>query len=277
MKRFAQKQVESFNYVKAISKKYETVGIPNFEDFKNESFKTLEDGMKINHAPLVTYVKYREFLIKLYKKLLEQKEDGKYQHEKILHNILFPTRTDSEDHKNDYRKHNLWLIDDRYAVYEYMSSDMKEFEIADAPYNKEDKRYDLFASYADPEGEERNIFIVELKQTAKPLSADNDPIGQIKHYVQRIINGKLDRDDGTRINATESTQYYGIVLCDIHNGYFKDFMISGHSLKKRPDGKSYHAVLLNERFFLEITDYDYLLDIAQSRNKIFIDILNNKY
>ena len=88
-----------------------------------------------------------------------------------------------------------------------------------------------------------------------------------------MINRKMNRHNGVRLNITETTQFFGIVICDIHNDYFQEFMISGHSLKKRPDSKSYHAVLLNERFFLEITNYENLLNIARSRNRVFFDKL----
>lgn len=92
VKKFAEKQVESFNYVRAISKKYEKTGIPCFDEFRVEALEKLDEGMKINHAPLVSYIKYRDFVLNLYEKLLEKKADGNYQPEKNLHNILFPTK-----------------------------------------------------------------------------------------------------------------------------------------------------------------------------------------
>lgn len=274
IREFALKQVESFNYVKLISKKYEANDIPNFEDFQKESLNKLEAGMKLNHAPLVSYIKYRDYVLDLYGKLLEQKPDKKYQPEHVLHSLLFPTKTDSKDYEADYFKHNLWIIDDRYAIYNFLTSDLPESETTGSEFDRHDKRYDICAAYSDPIGEEHNVFIIELKKTNLPLSERNDPIAQIKNYVQRMIKRKASRHNGTRLNITDSTQFFGLVLCDVHNDYFQDYMISGHSLKKRPDSKSYHAVLLNERFFLEITNYENLLDIARARNRVFFDKLN---
>ncbi len=276
VKKFSEKQVESFNYVKIITKKYESNEIPNFDEFQKDSLMKLEEGMKINHAPLVSYVKYRDFVLNIYEKLLSKRSDGKYQPEKILHDILFPTKSNSVDSEVDYFKHNLWIIDDRYAVYDFLTSDLPEHAVSEAEFNAEDKRYDICAAYSDPIGEEHNVFIVELKKTSLPLSENNDPITQIRSYVQRMMNGKLSKHNGTRINITDTTQFYGLVLCDVHSDYFKNYMIAGHSLKKRPDSKSYHAVLLNERFFLEVTNYENLLGIAHARNKVFIDKLNHK-
>lgn len=153
---------------------------------------------------------------------------------------------------------------------------MPEGAFLGSPYDPKDKRYDICAAYSDPSGEEHNVFVVELKKTSLPLSENNDPISQLKNYVQRMINGKMTRYSGTRINITGSTQFFGLVLCDIHSGYFKEYMIGGHSLKKRPDGKSYHSVMLNDRLFVEVTNYENLLDIAHLRNKVFIEKLNHK-
>lgn len=276
VKRFAEKQVETFNYVKTISKKYESNEIPNFDEFQKESLKKLEAGMKLNHAPLISYIKYRDFVLRLYDKLLEKRDDNKYQPEQILHDLLFPTTTNSSDPQNDYFNHNLWLIDDRYAVYDFVSSDQKECHISDAPYDPKDKRYDIFAAYKDPLGAEHNVFIVELKRTGAPLSESNDPFAQIINYVQRIKNGKLSQHDGKRLNITESTQFFGLVLCDVHGEYFRDYMIEKYDLQKRPDSKSYHTVKLNGSFFLEVMNYENLLSIAHARNKVFIDKLHYK-
>lgn len=275
IREFAEKQVESFNYVKIISKKYENKEIPNFDTFKKESLEKLNNGMKLNHAPLISYIKYRNFVLNLYEKLLEKKEDGKFQHEEILHNLLFPTKQDSTDCDADYFKHNLWIIDDRYALYDFLTSDLYEKSTLGKQHERSDKRYDICAAYSDPLGEDHNIFIIELKKTSLELSESNDPIAQIKNYVQRMIHHQKTKHNGKRIKITESTQFYGLVLCDTYCDYFKDYMISGHSLKKRPDGKSFYSVLLNDKFFLEITNYENLLSIAHSRNRVFIDKLNH--
>ncbi|BDQ38768.1 hypothetical protein SYK_31280 [Pseudodesulfovibrio nedwellii] len=276
VKRFAEKQVESFNYVKVITKKYESNEIPNFDEFRKESLGKLEEGMKLNHAPLVSYVKYRDFVLGLYDKLLEKRDDDKYQPEKVLHDLLFPSKTSSDDCSGDYFNHNLWLIDDRYAVYDYVASDLKEYQISGDEYEAKDKRYDIFAAYKDPIGAEHNVFIVELKRTSDPLSEDNDPVRQIVQYAERIMDGKLLHHDGKRINVSDNTQYFGLVLCDVHNNYFRNTMVRRHSLKERPDSRSYHSVLLQNRLFLEVMNYENLLEIARARNKVFIDKLNYK-
>ena len=186
-------------------------------------------------------------------------------------------RTTSINCEDDYYNHNLWLIDDRYASYAYLCSDKYEGAIAEKKCENDDKRYDIIAIYEDPiGGAAQNIFIIELKQTHKQLSKNNDPVQQLKDYVIRIQNNKLNKEDGGRINTTPTTSYYGVVLCDIHCKFFMDEMIINHSLVRRSDGKSYFVSLLHNRLFVEVTNYENLLEIARIRNKAFMDKLQGR-
>ena len=274
---YAKKQLESLNYVKNKAREYEKKGPPNFDEFlKNESEK-LKASSRLNHAHLTTYVKYREFIINLFSQFLKKDNDGKYSPEAVLHNLIFPMRTTSINCEDDYYNHNLWLIDDRYASYAYLCSDKYEGAIAEKKCENDDKRYDIIAIYEDPiGGAAQNIFIIELKQTHKQLSKNNDPVQQLKYYVIRIQNNKLNKEDGGRINTTPTTSYYGVVLCDIHCKFFMDEMIINHSLVRRSDGKSYFASLLHNRLFVEVTNYENLLEIARIRNKAFMDKLQGR-
>ncbi|GFH62608.1 MAG: hypothetical protein ZNDK_0379 [Candidatus Desulfovibrio kirbyi] len=271
---YAKEQVQAINYVRNTANKYEQKGPPNFEEFLRKESGRLGEYSKLNHAHLATYIMYREHVLNLFSQFLKVQNNEKYAPEHILHSLIFPIREDSDSHESDYIKHNLWLIDDRYSAYAYLASDRKEGAISETKSQPDDKRYDIFAVYEDPAGHAaQNVFLIELKQTHKPLSEDNDPVQQLIDYAIRIKNGKLDKQDGGRINITDSTQYYGIVLCDIHNQYFKDFLIPKHSLKKRSDGKSYFTLAVHETCFIEVTNYENLLEITRQRNKIFLDKL----
>lgn len=94
--------------------------------------------------------------------------------------------------------------------------------------------------------------------------------------VLRIQDNKLNKEDGGRINITDTTSYHGVVLCDIHCDYFKKNMIRDHSLKKRSDGKSYFAPFLNDTLFIEVTNYENMLELARLRNKAFMDKLKGQ-
>ena len=271
---YSKKQVEALNYVKGKTKEYEKNGPPNFEEFLAKESEKLKEGAKLNHAHLTTYVMYREFIINLFKQFLKKQDDDKYAPESVLHNLIFPMRQSSNDWETDYYKHNLWLIDDRYAGYTYLASDLPEWKISESDYQPDDKRYDIIAAYEDPvTGAAQNIFLIELKKTHLPLGKDNDPVDQVSNYVFRIKEGKIDKADGGVINITDSTSYNAVILCDIHNPYFRKIMVDKHSLKPRSDGKSYFGFLQNGKLFVEVTNYENLLSIASLRNKAFMDKL----
>lgn len=272
---FMNEQVASFNYVAQTAQKYKDNEIPDFDTFLEKELEKLQDGVKLNHAPLLTYVKYREHIINIFKQLLKRRDDDKYQKEAVLHNLIFPRNYASEDWKNDYHKHNLWLIDDRFAAYQFLFSDYDEYRTAERQKTDDEKRYDINGVYKDNLSyQAQNILLIELKKTHLPLSRDNDPIEQIRDYVHRIREGKIDTRDGERIHISESTMFHGIVVCDIENEYFKTRMIENYGLKKRPDGKSYFCTLLDGSLFLEVTNYEFFIDLAQIRNKAFIEKLH---
>lgn len=274
---YAKKQLETLNYVMGKAQEYEKKGPPSFDEFLRNESEKLKEGSRLNHAHLTTYVKYREFIIDLFSQFLKKNEDGKYSPEAVLHNLIFPMKTASDNAEADYHKHNLWLIDDRYASYDHLFSDKYEGTVADKKCEPTDKRYDIIAIYEDPAGgAAQNVFIIELKQTHKQLAENNDPVQQLKNYVLRIQDNKLNKEDGGRINITDTTSYHGVVLCDIHCDYFKKNMIRDHSLKKRSDGKSYFAPFLNDTLFIEVTNYENMLELARLRNKAFMDKLKGQ-
>ena len=50
------------------------------------------------------------------RKGIHLKEDGKFNKESYVHNLIYPMRTTSEE--VEYDAHNLWLIDERLAYCE---------------------------------------------------------------------------------------------------------------------------------------------------------------
>ena len=56
---------------------------------------------------LIHYVSMRKCVLDLFGKVLETDEDGKYQSEGDVHDIIMPRRKDSET--LDYEQHNLWI------------------------------------------------------------------------------------------------------------------------------------------------------------------------
>ncbi|WP_165079134.1 MULTISPECIES: ATP-binding protein [unclassified Desulfovibrio] len=218
---FAKKQVEAVNYVQRITKKYEKTGIPNFKEFLESESQKIEEGSKLNHAYLATYVQYREFIIDLFSKFLEPNSDGKCPAESVIHELLFPMRVESKDARNDYDNHNLWIIEDRYSYYSHLTSDQYENKILKRKHEKGDKRYDILEVFNEGYPYQ-NIFIIELKKYDANLSQINDPVRQIIDYALRLINGEISDDKGLKIGTMPNTCYQGMVICNTNDPYFQN-------------------------------------------------------
>jgi hypothetical protein len=93
---------------------------------------------------LAEYVVRRKAVLDIMDKLLEYKDAEKqsYQREDALHQLICPMRVDST--KLSIEDHNLWLIDDRLAFFNYFASDieLRNYSKADS-----DERPDLAFFY----------------------------------------------------------------------------------------------------------------------------------
>ena len=98
-------------------------------------------------------------IIDLLEKKLELNAEGKYHNEDIVHDIVFPRKTDSNHIA--YENHNLWLIDELLAFHSIASSDNK---LSDMSQQATDERPDIVVfSEVDEERRARAISIIEFK------------------------------------------------------------------------------------------------------------------
>ena len=78
-------------------------------------------------AVLADYIVHRRIILNLFSRGLEIKNDGKFNLEKYMHQLIYPMRTTSED--MPYENHNLWLLDEKLSFCQFISSD-KPFDNA---------------------------------------------------------------------------------------------------------------------------------------------------
>jgi len=142
-------------------------------DFKKDLEK-FSKVLEVHQADLGQYVLYRAWILDLLAQLCAKREDGKYELKKAIHSLIFPMKVDewrgADLPKN---KHNLWLIDERFAMFDYISSDnelSKHKALVDVD---ESKRPDL-ACYFFGENQDQtplnSIALVELKRPGKDES-----------------------------------------------------------------------------------------------------------
>ena len=109
---------------------------------------------EIGKSELAHYVALRKAVLDLFRKGLTWNDERKYEKEKVIHDIIFPTSTDSDS--TPYEKHNLWIIDERLSFHEYLASDK--------PLNSNDERPD--------------ILIFDKKMIVEDLSIENKNLAE---------------------------------------------------------------------------------------------------
>ena len=239
----------------------------------DESVEELVEKIsKAKMSHLTRYVTFRKTILGIFKKSLEIKDDGKYSSENAVHNIIFPTRSDSDS--TSYDDHNLWLIDEKLNFTQFVSSDQ--------PLNgSKSERPDLLIygnkmAFRGKNEASNPITIFEFKKPqrddfVKPSSKE-DPVEQVIRYVNRIRKGEYKTPEGRDIAVSGNTPFYGFVVCDLTQK-IKDWLFEVKDFKVMPDEKGFFHYKDNIKLYLEVISWDKMLKDAEMRNKIFFEKL----
>ncbi len=92
------------------------------EEYLDKFSKWWEEYNDLGKAALAKYVTHRKRVLEILEDALRLKDTGKYSREEIIHRIIFPLRSTSDDIA--YSDHNLWIIDEKLAYHEYLASDI---------------------------------------------------------------------------------------------------------------------------------------------------------
>ena len=236
----------------------------DFTSYKGNAGKILQKLNDINKANLALYVSYREHIINLLEKKMEYAELDikKYHKEQEIHRIIFPLGKNSEN--LDYRKHNLWLIDESLVFSRFITSDQRISESGRKPdivvYHNL-----LFREREEPSCP---ITIYEFKRPGRTTYNENsNPIKQIYDYVLRIRANKIKTETGRRVQTHANTLAYGYLVCDI-NEKVKE-ICERESLHPTPDGEGYIGFHPTYKILIQVISFDRLLRNSKRRNEIF--------
>lgn len=248
------------------------VGVVNLAEYKEKFEIQFQKISEANKAALAEYVAHRKVVLELLKKGINLKEDGKFNKEAYIHNLIYPMRRTSEE--IEYLSHNLWLIDERLAYSEYISSDI--------PFdnNPKEERTDVMildnpvaVSDEDNCGREyETIVIIELKKPMRDDYTDsNNPLIQMLGYVEKLSTNKVADKNGRIIKVGKNTQFYLYAVCDITPSLKK---IMGRSdLKETPDKMGLYKYHENCHAYIEILSFDKIINDAEKRNRVLFDKL----
>lgn len=224
---------------------------------------------------LAEYVTRRKAVLDLFEGLLEYQDADKevYSKEDALHQLFCPMRIDSKGLTID--DHNLWLLDDRLAFFNYFASDqlLSSYTTSDS-----DERPDLAFFYnscvawREREGTD-TIVIVEFKRPMREdYSKGRDPVQQVLSYVERLqaMNGETDIRGRAIHGIGPGTSFHCYIVADI-TPQLREKMIGRFA--KTPDGQGYFGYTTNPNAFVEIIPFGKVMHDARLRNSIFFQKL----
>lgn len=260
-----------------------------FETLETEIAKTshIDEALKtkIDHykqyvqqaktGALAEYVMRRKAVIDLFEKFLEYKdvEEGTYDREDAIHQLICPMRTDTDT--LEIEDHNLWLIDDRLAFFNYFASDKPIQSYANvASRERPDLAFFYDSCVAWRQGENTDsVVIVEFKRPMRTdYAKDKDPVQQVLRYVKQLKEESSVPDiKGRAIRGIrEGTAFHCYIVADITEE-LEDRIIGRFS--KTPDGEGYFGYTSEPSAFVEIVPYGKLLNDARLRNTVFFQHL----
>lgn len=260
---------------------------PNSDDFRTKvndlAWKYTSSLKSIDMANLSQVVVRRAAILEILhlainKNLKAQDigEDERREDEKIIHNIFFPMRKDS----NEVEDHDIWILNEEYHYYDYISSDKPLSKIPwgnDKPLfeNDIDEKLEeiLKANYSNNSSKRPDIaifnnegsaIIIEFKSPGVSMDAH---IGDLMEYAQLLAaksNGKLKKFYGyligTNVNPNRLTGY---TRFPSGQGWFSTNDVMEHSTGQR----------IGE-LYSEILDYNNIVDRAKKRLDVYKKRLN---
>lgn len=242
------------------------------EEYQSKFSETIEKVSDVNRAALAEYVVHRRIILNLFKRGLEIRDDGKFNLEKYIHQLIYPMRKTSDEVR--YENHNLWLIDEKLSFCQYISSD-KPFDNS----VREDRTDILFLDSPVVMAESENlgtvydsIVIFELKRPMRDdYTYDENPIMQLQGYAAKILSGVIKDSKHRPINASSNTQFYLYALCDITPSL--DKVLKMMNFRRTPDNLGAYSYNDEYHAYIEVISYDKIRNDSEKRNKVLFDKL----
>ena len=251
------------------------------DEYRGKLRSYLAKAEDLKMSDLASYVSHRRVIIDLFEKAIERDSDGNYVREDLIHNLIMPMRTGSDEISLD--SCNLWLVDERLAFHDYLASD-KPLSAMPITGSRDGKKPDLCALKVFDQpilvSEETKpplatIEILEIKRPMRPDASageESDPIEQAVGYLRRIREGKVCTASGRPIPRSDSIPGFCYVLADL-TPQFEQRCRDHHDLKRTHDGLGYFGYKSNANAYIEVISFDRLVSAAKERNRAFFERL----
>ena len=246
---------------------------PDYETRLND---WLERSNELGKSALARYVVHRKVMLQfLEESLRKDKATGKHKLEDVVHRIIYPMRTTS-DHVN-YDQQNLWMIDERLAFHEFLTSD-RRLDVTEELSTDSQMRPDLLVfqpalSFKQDPDVLQSLVVVEFKQPGRDdYDAKNNPIEQAFKLVDRIRRGRAEKDGRPIRVQSELIPAWAYIVCDLTDSLKE--IARWRGLLDTVDGEGKYQYFPELRIYVEIISYDKLLTDSKKRNRVLFESLN---
>lgn len=262
------------------------------QDVNEDRIKEIIDTIKAKTAfdsdSLADYVFRRKAIIDLFEKMLDAHEDGKYELESMIHNLIFPMGLTNR--QITYQYHNLWLLDDRLSSFKFIASDksitsFSQIKSSREPdlilINDENNLVDSRISFGDKDAGEIGMMVIfEFKRPGDTAHQKNKNDFRwefselLEEYFDDFLYGKeKDKKNyrGNVVKVSADTPKFGYVIMD----EMPDQLITynkGRGWRKTPYN-SYYKIVADLNMHIEAIMFQDLLKNAKERNNPFFDHL----
>ena len=262
------------------------------QDVNEDRIKEIIDTIKAKTAfdsdSLADYVFRRKAIIDLFEKMLDAHEDGKYELESMIHNLIFPMGLTNR--QITYQYHNLWLLDDRLSSFKFIASDksitsFSQIKSSREPdlilINDENNLVDSRISFGDKDAGEIGMMVIfEFKRPGDTAHQKNKNDFRwefselLEEYFDDFLYGKeKDKKNyrGNVVKVSADTPKFGYVIMD----EMPDQLITynkGRGWRKTPYN-SYYKIVADLNMHIEAIMFQDLLKNAKEKNNPFFDHL----
>lgn len=241
-------------------------------EFRQKLEHVMKRAGNQERASLAEYVSKRKLIIDLLDHRLgfEDKEKQRLYTEEAVHKVICPLKVNSGE--IEYGNHNLWLIDDRLAYYEFWASDQQIRKYARSSECNDRPDLILFqgSNLLQREGTNQPVVIVEFKRPARTeYSDDENPIKQIYDYIRELREHKVTNNDGKLITEIGyDTPFFCYIICDITprlKSILEDYKIN----QALPGGRGFFGFNDPRRAYIEVLQYSQIVKDARLRHEAF--------
>jgi hypothetical protein len=239
------------------------------DNFLDQFDALVKSTTELSKQELAEYIWYRKIIIDALGKMKDDKEkiEGK------IHDLII--QRGAEGNYSTIEQNNLWLLDDKYSLYEYVASDKQIQKIiksidpdnGDVRHMHSKKEPDIAMFFPEnPEGSNNDLKAVVIELKAFGVSADRKISGtaQLRKYIRTIQE-----------MSPKVKQLWAYLITDFDDDLKQQLKDEDFKLMFTHGEDSYYKFYENLNVIVSVLSVDSLIADASARNDSFLQIISN--